>query len=232
MGLIITGCEYSGTTTLANAVCEWAEGAMGGRIEPHDHFKIPNIACYQGGREGEPLTPEERGQILGLSPKLKEMLQRQGMVYHYPIPTDGPDNVLVGFHVEDAVYGPMYFGYGLEDEPQGGPRSSYARRIESTLLERAPEIVLVLLKASRDVIAERMKESPHEDAIVKEQDIQEVLDKFDSEYEASLLHNKMVLNTSDATVDQTLEEFKTSFETFITQDDRRRIVVQRGRSNP
>ena len=54
----------------------------------------------------------------------------------------------------------MYFSYGLEDEPQGGPRSRYARTIEATFMERAPDTALVLVKAAPEVIARRMKEGP------------------------------------------------------------------------
>ena len=82
------------------------------------------------------------------------------MVYHYPMPGRDLDHVLVGYHIEDAVYGPMYFSYGLEDEPQGGPRSRYARTIEATFMERAPDTALVLVKAAPEVIARRMKEGP------------------------------------------------------------------------
>jgi hypothetical protein len=47
--LIIAGCEYSGATTLAKAICRWAQSAMGGRFTFHDHWKIPEIACYPEG---------------------------------------------------------------------------------------------------------------------------------------------------------------------------------------
>ena len=79
MRLIITGCEYTGTTTIANAICQWARQAMGGRVEPHDHFKIPHIACYQGGPEAEPLTAEDQQQILDLSPKLNPNPPKEGV---------------------------------------------------------------------------------------------------------------------------------------------------------
>ncbi|MDA1349614.1 MAG: hypothetical protein O3A47_12240, partial [Chloroflexi bacterium] len=109
MNLVIAGCEYSGASTLAAAVAGWIERTMGGRPEIHDHFKLPNIACYRNGKAAEPLTEAERRHILSLSPKLKEMLQRQDMVYHLPATTTAQDYILVGYHVEDAVYGPMFF---------------------------------------------------------------------------------------------------------------------------
>ena len=60
MNLIIAGCEYSGTTTLANGIAEWARRTMGGTQEIHDHFKIPHIATY---RIGPPAEPSDRRGI-------------------------------------------------------------------------------------------------------------------------------------------------------------------------
>ena len=121
MKLIITGCEYSGTTTLAKGVCKWAESVMGGRFEFHDHWKIPNIACYPGVAAPSALTEAEQQEILALSPKFKEMLQRQSIIMHLPTGDQGPDYIMVGFHIEDTVYAPLYFDYGGPNEPQGGP---------------------------------------------------------------------------------------------------------------
>ena len=137
MNLIIAGCEYSGTTTLANGIAERARRTMGGTQEIHDHFKIPHIACYRIGPPAEPLTDEELGQIMSWTPKMKEMAQRQSMNYHMPNTCAGDDYIVVGFHVEDAVYAAPFFGYGHDKEPQGAcagsmpvtsRRSSWSRR--------------------------------------------------------------------------------------------------------
>ena len=201
---------------------------MGGRIVPHDHFKIPHVACYPLGAPAAPLTAEEQAQILALSPKLKEMLQRQDLVYHYPTAGGDADWVMVGYHIEDAVYGPLYFEYGLADEPQGGPRTRYARTTESTILKRAPGTVLILVTASPEVINRRMKEGPHENPVLQEGDVERVLQTFEEEYESSLIGNKLALDTSSATVDETVEEFRRGFDQFITDADRRRIVARIG----
>ena len=64
MRLILIGCEYAGTTTLANALVRWAEEAMGAfanvpdEYKVHDHFKIPHISHPPG------LSDEEQRQIL------------------------------------------------------------------------------------------------------------------------------------------------------------------------
>ena len=64
MRLIIAGCEYSGATTLAKGICQWAQSVMGGPFTFHDHWKIPEIACYpQGGRQAA-LTEQDKNCLL------------------------------------------------------------------------------------------------------------------------------------------------------------------------
>ena len=42
MYLILAGCEYAGTTTLAHAINEWMQASMGAEFKLiHDHFKLP-----------------------------------------------------------------------------------------------------------------------------------------------------------------------------------------------
>lgn len=227
MNLIIAGCEYSGTTTLANAIAEWAKSAMGGTQEIHDHFKLPNIACYRHGPAAEPLTDEELTQIMSWSPKLKEMAQRQSQNYHMPNNSDADDYILVGYQIEDAAYAPTFFGYGHEKELQGGWRWKYARHIESRVLEQAPDTVLVMVTASAGVIAERMEASPHPFPIVHKKDIEPVLEEFQSEYDRSIIHTKLVIDTSNATVEESLEEFKQAIQPHLSIEDRRRILLSR-----
>ena len=91
MKLIIVGCEYSGTTTLANLVCDWAAKEMGVKLVTHDHWKIPDIGCYPHLDSASPLTDLESKEILALSPKFKEMLQRQSTIMHLPTEDQGED---------------------------------------------------------------------------------------------------------------------------------------------
>ena len=88
MRLIIAGCEYSGTTTLANAIGEWAEQTLGGRPGIHDHFKGP---------PEKGLTAEEEAQFAALGPRPHEMFQRYQIEYHLqPGFFAYPDHVLGG----------------------------------------------------------------------------------------------------------------------------------------
>jgi hypothetical protein len=217
MRLILVGCEYSGTTTLANAIMRWAEGAMGGRFGFHDHWKIPIISH-------DPMTDEEIQQFLALSPSLKEMFQRYHMDYHLqPAFYANNDHKMVGFHIEEAVYAPLYYGYGGEGEY--ADRRAMARSLEARIMEIAPDTVLVLVKASPEVIARRMKENPHPHGLVQEKDIEHVLGRFEEEYAASFISKKFTVDTSTATVEDTLAEFVENIEQHFTDIDRMRILT-------
>ena len=47
MRLILVGCEYVGTTKLANAIDDWMASSMGVRFSLiHDHWKIPHTSGH------------------------------------------------------------------------------------------------------------------------------------------------------------------------------------------
>ena len=98
-----------------------------------------------------------------------------------------------------------------------------ARRMEGKILERAPGVVLVLFKASPEVIAKRMKENPHTHQVVQEKDIEYVLQRFEEEFEASLIQKRIVLDTTNVTVEDTLAEFVEKYEPFHTDADLLRL---------
>ena len=161
MRLILIGCEYAGKTTLATGIASWIEKTMGPPIPQgmppfHDHFTFPAISH-------EELTDAEYDQIWALSPRLKSMIQNHQILYHLnPSFYRDHDNIMVGFHIEEAVYGPLYYGYG-----ESSNSSAIARNIENHIIEKAPDTVLILVKASRDVIAQRMIDKPHPKEILK-----------------------------------------------------------------
>ena len=66
MKLLIVGCEYAGTTTLAHAIDDWMEAMYSRMSLIHDHWKIP----YTVGHPAK-ISEEER-QFLALSPWLKD----------------------------------------------------------------------------------------------------------------------------------------------------------------
>ena len=217
MKLVLTGIEYSGTTTIGSSIGEWFENATGASYGFHDHFKIPHTTHRD-------YTEDEQRQLLDLSPRLKEALQRHQIYYHVQ-PTfylDG-DIASIGLHIEDAVYGPMYWGYGGEGEP--GDRAEVSRDVEEWILEGAPETVLVLLTASPGVIVRRMKEEPRKNSPLREEDIERVLGRFREEFDTSRIPHKIVLDTSTAPVEETVARFAEQIEPYLGEDDRLRMQL-------
>ena len=64
------------------------------------------------------------------------------------------DLFLMDFHYGDAVYAPLYYGYGKPG--MYADRRNMARSIDSEVNELYPDMVLVLVKASADAIRQRM----------------------------------------------------------------------------
>ena len=221
MKLILVGCEYSGKTTLQLLITAWLQRITGThRPFFHDHFGLPS-------GERPPINSqypvEIQEEVMALSPKLKEMFQRYVIEYHLgPSFYEYPDHGLVGFHIDEAVYAPLYYGYGGPGEY--ADRRVLARSIEAHIMEKAPETVLVLIKASAEVIAKRMRENPHPKGLLQEQDIEYVLQRFEEEYTSSLIRKRFILDTSDVTIDGTFSEFVTTIQPHLTDADRLRIL--------
>ena len=242
MNIILVGCEFAGKTTLANEIVDWSERNLGGSSHFHDHFTIPSTE----------LTDEAGEEYKNAHPQIKEMFQRFMMSYH--ISEDfykAPDHNLMGLHIEEAVYAPLYYGYGGEDSgaptrSPAGQRTEMARHTEEDILERAPHTVLVLVKASPEAIKQRMRTATVPDGetlkkqrkskpfgeptrgVVKEADVELVLGRFEEEFAASLLKNKIVLETTTATVEETLQEFLGNVRPFLTDRDRTRLEKHGG----
>jgi shikimate kinase len=211
MRLILIGSEYAGKTTLANEITTWLIETMGSGRTFHDHFTIPPSE----------LPEAEQEEFLRMSPELQAMFQRYCREYHLlPSFYSAPDHMLVGFHIEEAVYAPLYYSYGDSDD-----FSAAARAMEQRILEQAPDTVLILLKASSEVIAKRLRETPHQHTVLREQDVEHVLQRFEEEYEQSLLSGKFVLDTTSATVEETLAEFVSRIDPFLSQSDRLRMMT-------
>ena len=228
MKLLIVGCEYSGTTTVAHAIRDWFESITGTRIRlVHDHFKIPFTIGHAEAASGPPLlTEEERAQYMDLSPNLKESLQRHNIYYHTPnqasFDGDSEDRIVLGLHIEDAIYGPHYFGYGGEN--QTGNRRVISQHIEIRFARFAPETVLVHVKASPQIIRMRMRDDPHPSEVIRESDIEFILKRFGDEVAKSTIRHKIAVDTSNASVDESIAEFSKLMEPHFTEIDRIRIL--------
>ena len=141
MRLILIGCEYSGGSTMAKAIGEWLlreRAATAVRI--HDHWVYPYIAdqdpstCFILGPGG--IIPENwryrhLGSVYGnaaqteewasdvrtLKPWLLEQMQRALIwrhMHHTVIGENASDSIQVGLHYAEAVYAPLYYGYGRD----------------------------------------------------------------------------------------------------------------------
>jgi hypothetical protein len=214
----LVGCEYVGTSTLIQEIGGWVERAMGGKMGIHDHWKAPQLSHAEH-------TKEENEGFLALSANLRESFQRYHMEYHLsPSFYHDADHTMVGFHIDEAVYAPLYYGYGESGEY--GDRESAARSTEASLLEIARDTVLILLKASPEAIRARMKADPHTHALVKDGDVEDVLAAFEDQHTRSMLRKKIVIDNTDQTVAESLAEFVTQMQPFLTHEDRSRILTR------
>ena len=231
MKLIIVGCEYAGATTLASKLHEWSHEHMDvGFPIVHDHWKVPHVWGHPAGTtQLKGMTPEERQQVMALSPRLKEASQRQNLFYHiFPPDREDEHYLAVGLHIEDAIYAPLYFNYGIKGEFDVD-RSIVQEIVEHKILRFTPEMTLVLVKASPEVIARRMRESPHDPSVIKEKDIELILGQFQEEFGAARFKNKIELDTSESTPEETLAELLKQYEPYFSDADRTRILVKRAK---
>ena len=236
MELIVVGSEYAGKTTFVNSVVPWIGKTIGGGRGAHDHFVIPSAE----------MSPEDQEHYAKASPTLKESYQRYMMEYHvHQSFYRDPDHLMVGFHIEEAVYAPLYYGYG--GKGQYAERSGLARSIEVEVMERPPSTILVLLKAEAETIHRRMRTEPRLPGVIREEfqaqggiskqtkmrppgilaqkDVEHVLARFDEEFDASLIRKKITLDTTSSTPESTLDEFVTAYTPLMSERDRSRLLV-------
>ena len=248
MHLLLVGAEYSGTTTLGYVISKWAKENMGvNNFGFHDHWKIPHVShpgpmpdgktageiqdewFANNGKGLDPTmmghTDEENEQFLALSPKIKEAFQRYHMQYHLSdsFYRDAHHNQ-IGFHIDEAVLAPLYYGYGDDGEYAG--RSWFARLLEHEITEKAPDTVLILVKADPDVIKNRSTETPHPFSLLEEKDIEKVVDGYAKQFEMSFIRNKFEIDTGNNTIEDCLKEFAEKIEPMMTEEDRLRTIRQ------
>ena len=242
MNNYLVGCEYAGKTTLSEEIKKWAKREMGGTRHFHDHMTLPSSE----------LSPDAAKTLVNADPQVKEMFQRFMLDYHIsPGMYDtsaSPDANQMGLYIEEAVYAPLYYGYGGKNSgsparsPEG-QRTEMARNSEKKILELAPHTVLFLIKARPEVIRKRMREEPGNPrlrggddwehfptrGVVKEQDVEHVLQRFEEEFEASLIPDKYVIDTSDQTVEESFNEWLKKFTPHLTGSDKERMRAHKAK---
>lgn len=238
MRMIIIGCEYAGKTTLAVEISNWMIQTMGFPfVRWHNHFVVPRVdghlvvrapqaagpVLVPGKQAGEEFGEEEQEQILALKPMVLEQFQRHMIWRHLHPSMCRDDNTLfINGHYADAVYAPLYYGYG---EPGSfADRRARARAWDSVLMGAAPDMVLVLVKASVDAVRQRMRQEPRARCPLREQDVGVVLDRFEEEYANSLIGRRFALDTTTVPVTETFQEFLGQMEPYLTQADRLRVL--------
>jgi hypothetical protein len=217
MRVILVGCEYVGTTTLAHAIDDWLDANMGFRFSLiHDHWKIPHTSSHP-----DDSTPEEQEWLLAATPKFKEMHQRHSLYYHVQAGTfSHEDGMVIGGAIEDGVYGPMFFGYGGPDHRLD--RETVQHQWENTILHFTEETVLVHVTADTEVIKKRMHDDPHENMVISEADIERIKTRFAELVDWSILGNKIEVDNS-GTIEDALAEFVSRMEPYLTDNDHLRM---------
>lgn len=217
MRVILIGCEYTGKTTLAEGISTWLEHNMGpaqfGTYFWHDHFTLPFVE----GPEEE--MESEAQEVLSLSPGLLEKYSRY-MIHYHAGEFFYLDNhhLLVDWYYADAVYAPLYYGYGGSGEY--ADRQLMARSYDAKTMKIAPDTVLVWLKASPEVIRQRMSEERHRWSVLQDGDVEFVLQRFEEEYTRSSIRRRFMLDTTESTAEETLAEFLRQMEPHLTESDR------------
>jgi broad-specificity NMP kinase len=129
---------------------------------------------------------------------------------------------MIGLHYEDKIYGPLYFDY-LQNLAPDDPIMQTRNAFEDMILDGTPESVLILVKASPDTIANRMRDCPHHRQVIQEHDIAHILSRFEDEFVRSKLPNKLVIDTTHHTVEKSVEELVKGLGPFFTEEDKQRL---------
>ena len=251
MRLILAGIEYAGKHTLALQIERWWAEQTGQDIgvgphgraagsedeQPrfhkfHDHFNIPYIMHTTGHHDDEQVEAGQK-HVLTLPPGLMEYFQRYNIMNKFSLGyavnyIEYPDMFFIDWYYGEAVYAPLYYGYGGVGEY--GDRRKLARTLDKSVLKVIPDTVLMLMKASPGAVRKRFheRESPfphrHGETPFRVEDTELVLDRFEEEYENSLLTYRFDLDTTDASVEETLSEFVRKIKPYITTEDRVRML--------
>jgi len=218
MHVILMGCEYAGKSTLAQNLSRLITEEMDDPLPMHqngwhDHFVLPFSSTSIG--EGD----EDAEQILQMKPSLLEKFSRYLTYYHFQhvISTDN-HHLLTNWYYGDAVYAPLYYGYGAPGAY--ADRQAMARMLDAEVMRSMPDMVLVQMVAGPETIRRRMQEGRHEYCFLKEEDVETVLRRFREEYQASLIRRKFTLDTSGRSSEETFAEFMQQMKTHLNTRDR------------
>lgn len=200
MRLIITGCEYTGKSTLAAALHTWG-ASHGFHFHMDDHFTVPDASLRR---------PEEQQAAINAPPAMKERFQRFQIFYHLRLLHQYDDIILVGFHSEEAIYGPRYY------YPGGRLSQDYHRQVEQ---EAPRDTLLAFLWARPEVIRGRMAAARHQYQVVPPEDVEAVQEAFEQEFRACWLKHKVRIDTSDLAPELLLAAYLTTITSHLRERD-------------
>ena len=224
MKLILMGCEYAGKRTLGVEISKWWHKKNNTEFNPppsidyHDHFTVPWVVHAIGHEHHK---EESEKKILDLNPGLLEHFQRYQTDYHMQ---DGfvakdADHWNIDWYYSDAVYAPLYYGFGRPGEY--ADRWEGVHHYEETVMDKMPDMVLVLVKATPEKIKERVIAGEslfperHKGSLMKSEDIDYILERFQTLYDQSIIKNKFEIDTSSATVKDSISEFISNVEPIL-----------------
>ena len=232
MRILMVGCEYTGTTTLAVEISKWIERVVGGVIHGglafHDHFK--GVEAGHIGTEGpKELSEEDLKDYFSWSDRHRQSYKHYLMTYHVQetfIKVD-PHHLMIGMHIDDEIFGMRYLGYDEGGKP--GFFRLMSIHTESKIMEHGPDTILMLVKASPEVVRKRMRDNPHPHGMLKDGDVEDVLAQFEDLYEKSnvgVLGRRFILDTSNATIEETMAEFVEKITPHLSRTDQLRIMTR------
>ena len=157
------------------------------------------------------------------------MIQRHNLYYHTPWASGSAENFMgIGLYFDELVYATRYYGYG--GRGQDGDRTVISRNLEQRILQFRPDAVLILVEAAPDAIRKRMAESPHPYPVVPESDVEHIIQRFQEEYDHSLIRQKFKLDTSTATVAESVADFAASIQPYLTESELLRLALRQGKA--
>ena len=119
----------------------------------------------------------------------------------------------------------------LPPREQDGTLSSYAERISSLLSQthidaiNIPEVHDEEGRGNRPV-QNQLRAEPREFGLVKEEDVEFILDRFAEEHKKSFLRQKIEIDNTDLTPEETLAKFVEAIQPHLSQADRARILTR------
>jgi len=201
MRLIVIGCEYTGKSTLAQALHEWGQ-ERGIRYHMDDHFALPDSQTLK--------DPADRRAMNEAPEAIKERFQRFQIAYHVRLLHKYENILLVGFHTEEAVYGHRYYYPGL------GKSFELPQSWEKDM---PGDTILAMLTARPEVVRARMESAPHDYSLVPPADVDEILEAFRVEFGRSWLQKRFQIDTSDLSPGELLPAFLDASAPYLTARD-------------